>query len=282
MKLYFLDGCFKDEKLEPVSLPKTLHHYCDNTLFSNTISYREELGVLMRGECTEPQDLIEKVDACNAVAGTEEFGVFLDMGVCYLAGQDVYEVIEALGTRIKVLIVRENNGVQSRPFMPFTGPHLDYERLIRLLRRIGFDDVLVLDISMIRGYDWLQMRKLLEHTVVKMGQYIAWQIQIEPTLAKYSKRVLFGAGQMCKNYMDYYGQKYPVLFTCDNNQNRWGQTFEGLEIRSPEALKDLPEDCAIFLCNMYYDEVERQLRDMGIQNPIERFNDELLPEEPLR
>lgn len=67
------------------------------------------------------------------------------------------------------------------------------------------------------------------------------------------------------------------MFTCDNDSTRWGERFAGLEIRPPEALKDLAPDCAIFICNIYYTEIEQQLRKMGVTNPIERFNDEYMP-----
>ena len=50
-----------------------------------------------------------------------------------------------------------------------------------------------------------------------------------------------------------------------------------LTIKNPEELKKLPVDCAIFICNIYYDEIEEQLRRMGMNNPIERFNDEFMP-----
>ncbi len=281
MKLLLWDGSLKTEDWKEAELPEDMHRYADYTLFSNSCSYREDLGRLQRCEFSDPRLLVEKIDSCNTVAGCEEFGAFLDMGICYLLGQDVHEVIDILGISTKAIMVRENDGIHNRTFMPFTGPHLDYDRLIRQLRKYRFDGTLILDVSMIRQFDSLQMRKLLENTVRKMGQYLLWQIQIEPTLAKYDKRVLFGAGQMCKNYMNFYGKKYPVLFTCDNNPQRWGEIYEGIEVKNPEALKELPEDCAIFLCNMYYEEIEQQLRDMGIRNPIEKFSDEILPEEPL-
>ena len=57
----------------------------------------------------------------------------------------------------------------------------------------------------------------------------------------------------------------------------WGNEFCGLTIHNPDDLKSLPSDCAIFICNSYYDEIEQQLRDMGIKNPIERFNGEFMP-----
>ncbi|MBQ7582713.1 MAG: hypothetical protein IJU25_07840, partial [Lachnospiraceae bacterium] len=67
------------------------------------------------------------------------------------------------------------------------------------------------------------------------------------------------------------------LYTCDNNSKIWGTEFEGLTVNSPEKLKELPEDAAIIICNGYYREIEAQLREMNIQNPIEYFNDEYMP-----
>ena len=80
---------------------------------------------------------------------------------------------------------------------------------------------------------------------------------------------------MCRNYMKCYGAIYPPLFTCDNNQALWGTSFCGLEVKSPEALKDLPDDCGVFICNLYYREIEAQLRAMGVKH-IEYFNDEYM------
>ena len=76
--------------------------------------------------------------------------------------------------------------------------------------------------------------------------------------------------------MSCYGEKYPPLFTCDNNPQVWGQEVCGLTVHNPQDLRDLPADCAIFICNIYYREIEAQLREMGLQNPIEFFNDECL------
>lgn len=100
---------------------------------------------------------------------------------------------------------------------------------------------------------------------------------MEELIAKYTSRVLFGAGNMCRNYMKCYGEKFPPLFTCDNNPSRWGTKFCGLEVRSPESLRDLPEGCVVFVCNVYYREIEKQLREMRIKNPVEFFNDEYMP-----
>jgi len=110
-----------------------------------------------------------------------------------------------------------------------------------------------------------------------IADYFKWQIEIERLLKKYQSRVLFGAGNMCRNYMKCYGEQYPPLYTCDNNNSLWGTDFCGLEVKPPENLKQLPEDCAIFICNIYYREIKQQLDNMGIKNPIAYFNDEYMP-----
>ena len=48
-------------------------------------------------------------------------------------------------------------------------------------------------------------------------------------------------------------------------------------VKDPEELRGLPKDCAIFICNIYYEEIAEQLRGMGLENPVEYFNDEYLP-----
>ena len=80
---------------------------------------------------------------------------------------------------------------------------------------------------------------------------------------------------MCRNFMKCYGEQYKPLFTCDNNSSIWGTKFCGLEVKNPEELKDLPKDCGVYICNMYYREIEQQLKDLGVEN-IEFFNDEYL------
>ena len=38
----------------------------------------------------------------------------------------------------------------------------------------------------------------------------------------------------------------------------------------------MPEDCGVYICNIYYREIESQLKEMGVRN-IEYFNDEYMP-----
>ncbi len=100
---------------------------------------------------------------------------------------------------------------------------------------------------------------------------------MEKAIKRCSARVLFGAGNMCRNYMKFYGEKYPPLFVCDNNSKLWGTKICGLEVKEPEVLKKMPPECAVIICNTFYSEIAEQLRTMGIRN-IKTYNDEYLPE----
>lgn len=239
---------------------------------------RDIHGHLVRGLCSDPDDAAYWVDELNQAIGADVFGFCMDIGTCNICGNDMHEFLQALGKRLKVVIISECDRVSQKKILPFVSPvNTNYLSLFRGLREIGFDGYFIMDmtdsakaISAILRPDIVTMGR-------KIGEYFVWQIRIENTLRKYTKRVLFGAGNMCRNYMKCYGELYPPLFTCDNNSSRWGEQFAGLEIKPPDALKDLPTDCVIYICNTYYREIEKQLKDMGVTNPVEYFNDEYLP-----
>ncbi|MBQ5676433.1 MAG: sugar phosphate isomerase/epimerase, partial [Lachnospiraceae bacterium] len=239
-------------------------------------------GHLVRGVCSDGQEAARWVDCLNQEAGADVFGFCVDVGVCNLCGQDMQEYISVLGDRIKAVILRDNDGMSDSFMLPFTSAsyyqsRTDWLSVIRGLRGIGFDGYLILNFADTAAVFSPILRPQLMQLAKSVADYFKWQIEIENLLKKYSKIVLFGAGNMCRNYMKCYGEKYPPLFTCDNNPNMWGKEFCGLEIKSPEVLKEISSDCAIFICNVYYREIEKQLRTMGINNPIEFFNDEYMP-----
>lgn len=239
-------------------------------------------GHLVRGICADADEAAAWVDRLNEEAGEKRFGFCMDVGVCTLCGQGGQEFARTLGSRIKAVILRDCDGYHEAAMLPFTcvgagQSQTDWPGLICGLREIGFDGVLAMDFgNTMAAYSHLFRPKLLQ--LARMtADYFKWQISLEAVLKKYDKRVIFGAGNMCRNYMKYYGKEFPPLFTCDNDKNRWGEWFEGLEIRPPEALKELAPDCAVIICNIYYKEIEKQLHQMRICNPIEYFNDEYMP-----
>lgn len=239
-------------------------------------------GHLVRGICAMAEEAVDWVDRLNGAAGEERFGFCMDVGVCSLCGQNMYDFIIGLGNRLKAVIMRDCNGNQESAMLPFTSVYrgksqTDWLNLIRGLREIGFDGELIMDIRDTAAAFSHLFRPEILRLSKKIADFLKWQIEIETRLKKYSSRVLFGAGNMCRNYMKCYGEKYPPFYTCDNDKSVWGTEFCGLMVKNPESLKELPEDCAIFICNIYYREIREQLLEMGIKNPIEYFNDEYMP-----
>lgn len=239
-------------------------------------------GHLVRGICSDGITAAEWVDKLNEAVGEEQFGFCMNVGVCNLCGQNMYEFSTALGQRIKAVVLSDCDGESEDALLPFSGAHngkskTDWLNLIRGLRAIGYDGQLVVDLGDTASAFSPILRPPLLRLAKATADYFKWQIGIESLLKKYPSRVLFGAGNMCRNYMKCFGTQYPPQYTCDNDSGKWGTEFCGLIIKSPESLRDLPEDTAIFICNVYYREIEKQLREMGIHNPIEFFNDEYLP-----
>ena len=239
-------------------------------------------GHVVRGICAEIEEAIEWVDALNEEAGGEQFGFCIDVGACNICGQNIYDFVRQLGSRVKAVIVRDCDGLRNASLLPFTcvdkgEPQTDWKGLLWGLREIVFAGSLILDFSdTVAGFSPLLRPHLLQ-LAKSLGGYMAWQVEMEKTIQKYQQVVLFGAGNMCRNYMKYYSSKKMPLFTCDNNSKLWGTTFCGLEVSSPERLRDLPENCAILICNVFYEEIAEQLHNMKINNPIAYFSDEYLP-----
>lgn len=243
---------------------------------------REVNGHMTRGVCSKASELVKWINQLNEMVGEEAFGMCVDTGALNLCGQNAYEYIHVLGAHLKAVVLRENDGQNDYAMLPFTSvvngySQMDWLGVIRGLREMNFDGYLIMDFGDTASAFSPLLRPQLMSMAKSVAEYFKWQIEIESLLKKHTSRVLFGAGNMCRNYMKNYGEKYPPLFTCDNNKNLWGTEFCGLEIKSPETLKTLPKDCAIFICNIYYREIEQQLRDMGIENDIEYFNDEYMP-----
>lgn len=249
-------------------------------------------GHMIRGMCSDAGLAAQWIDYLNkeareqlAAEGREIhgdcFGFCMDVGVCNLCGQDMHEFAVTLDSRLKAVVLRDSDGQQEGAMLPFTcvsqgQPKTDWLSLIRGLRQIHFDGDLILEIQdTVECFSPL-LRPMLMSLAKQVGEYFRWQIEIERALKKYSSIVLFGAGNMCRNFLKCYGEQYPPLFTCDNNEERWGTIFCGLEVKPPKALLSLPPDCGIFICNIYYREIEKQLREMGIES-VEFFNDEYMP-----
>ncbi len=239
-------------------------------------------GHFVRGFCMDAAKTAAYIDDLNSSVGEERFGFCMSVGLCNLCGQNLYDFAAALGHRLKAVILSDNDGIAPASLLPFSAAfqgqsRTDWLNLIRGLRAVKFDGVLILEFGDTASSFSPILRPQLLSLAKATADYIRWQVEMEALLAKYPSRVLFGAGNMCRAYMKCYGETYPPLFTCDNNPSLWGTDFCGLTVKPPDRLLDLPQDTAIFICNVYYREIDEQLKKMGLKNPIEYFNDEYMP-----
>lgn len=253
-----------------------------NTLILFENQYHDFNGNFIRGSFSDASYTRNFIDELNRLAGFERFGLCMNVGTFTLCGQNMQEYASSLGERIKSVILRDCDGIRDASLLPFTSSsggqsHTDWLSLIRGLREIAFNGGLILDMKDTAASFSTLLRPHLMPLAKETAVYFRWQIELESILQKNKHIVLFGAGNMCRNYMKCYGEKYKPLYTCDNKNELWGTEFCGLEVKSPEALKSLPQNCAIVICNIYYREIEAQIRNMGVSNSIEYFNDEYMP-----
>ncbi|MCR8660517.1 glycosyltransferase family 8 protein [Paenibacillus endoradicis] len=88
---------------------------------------------------------------------------------------------------------------------------------------------------------------------------------INPEYAEFSKRdiVFFGASKKGADKLHLFNElELQVNYFCDNDANKWSKTYKGIEVISPDQLKQL-KNPAIILTSMYADEIGIQLEQLG-------------------
>lgn len=241
--------------------------------------YYDFNGHIVRGAFSGSSEICRSLAELNKEAKEEVFGFCLNVGKCTLCKQNIYELTISLNKHLKAVILTDSNGYSDSVLLPYSSvdgseTKTDWKDLILGLRKIEFDGEMILDFTSNILVFPPTIRKELIQFAYTIGVYFKWQIEMEMKLKSYQKIVLFGAGKMCEKYMKTYGGVYTPKFTCDNNQQLWGKSMFGLVVKNPLELKNLPEEYAIFICNVHYQEIEEQLRLFNLKNPIERFSDE--------
>lgn len=77
--------------------------------------------------------------------------------------------------------------------------------------------------------------------------------------------VIFGAGLMFEDYMKKHGKTHRPIFLVDNDKEKWGTKRQGIEIRNPSDILNIPEkNLHLIICSVYYRNIEQQLKSMRV------------------
>ncbi|WP_294182008.1 glycosyltransferase [uncultured Clostridium sp.] len=83
---------------------------------------------------------------------------------------------------------------------------------------------------------------------------------------KKRKVIIFGASNLGNIAYNVLKDKYEICYFSDNNKEKWGKVFNGLEIIAPNKLyKIINKGFKIIIASMYYKEISRQLQNSELK-----------------
>lgn len=228
------------------------------------------------GACSSAGQMLEYIEELNRRAGEERFGTCFDVGHANVLGKNLREEVIALGSHLKVLHIHDNDGVTDSHQLPYSFSDVksnqsttDWSGFLMGLRNIGFRGVLSFEtyrsFTSVPGTLQEALLRFLYMIGVGFSHTICFDEKLEQMGTK--KKILFGVGRMFDIYMKEYGIKFGPAFAVDNNASLWGTKKSGILICPPQDIVKVPEENrSVILCTIYYEEIEKQLNDMGIYN----------------
>lgn len=96
--------------------------------------------------CTNAEDLCYLIDKLNGEAGERVFGFCFDVGHANVTGKNLRRYLNAIGDRLTILHIHDNDGAEDKHLIPYTQnapiycdtPATDWEGFIAGLRDIGY------------------------------------------------------------------------------------------------------------------------------------------------
>ena len=108
-------------------------------------------GVIMDGRLSIVDDAVRMIDILNEEAGGDYFGFCLDVGHANLTKKNIKEFIKALGKRLTILHIHDNNGLDDMHMIPYSylattqSTVCDWDGFVQGLREIGYEGVLAFE-----------------------------------------------------------------------------------------------------------------------------------------
>lgn len=102
---------------------------------------------ITEGTCADPKEAIWYVDTLNQLAGEDLFGCCLDTGHMELVHREPADYVRAIGSRLKILHMHENDAIGDLHQMPYTfgtkaEDGVDWQDFRKALDEVGFDGTL--------------------------------------------------------------------------------------------------------------------------------------------
>lgn len=120
----------------------------------------------LRGFTSEADDLLHIV---NTVGG-DNIGICLDTGHLNLRGRDQEGFIKAAGKHLKALHIADNEGQSDQHMMPFGKGNIDFIKVVKALKEVGYDGLFNLEIPgerscpiEVRGYKIEYIKKVYDY-----------------------------------------------------------------------------------------------------------------------
>ncbi len=83
---------------------------------------------------------------------------------------------------------------------------------------------------------------------------------------KNKKIGIWGTGNAARDIIDFYGEKVNIDFLIDNNPENCKKTYRGIPVIMPEKVKEMGDSTILISSTLYYKDIEKQLKEMGIKN----------------
>lgn len=138
---------------------------------------------LVEGPGCDVRKAVERIDRINDKYHAEVLGFCFDTGHANLVGLDFESFITALGNRLKVLHIHDNDGIGDLHQIPFTftktrenKPSTDWEGFIRGLRNIRFDRTLSFETAPVLTTFPETMKQDVLEFIARIGKYFAGEI----------------------------------------------------------------------------------------------------------
>lgn len=140
-------------------------------------------GHLIEGPCCDARKAAERIDRLNEQYYAEVLGFCFDTGHANLVGIDMECFLTALGDRIKVLHIHDNDGISDLHQIPFTFARsrenkssTDWDGFIRGLRNIHFDKVLSFETAPVLTAFPDAMKHDALKLIAEIGRYFSGEI----------------------------------------------------------------------------------------------------------